>query len=194
MVPSAVPALACHLQMSWEALLPQGSWTSVPQGQVVLLQVDDAGQKQVLVPPHVHRDLLFPSLPWSSSISQSCLCRLRYILCSSLWIFERGSLLQVLGYPESRDDVSMRPGSQSLAPVMEGDRDVVLCTQDGKQSLRTFCSGQGDPAMQELGGDAGEGLWDWSVLSRIPVAVIWLLFLFCILFWWKRKVTPGSCF
>lgn len=45
----------------------------------------------------------------------------------------------------------MRPGSQSLAPVMEGDRDVVLCMQDGKQSLRTFCSGEGDLAMQEPG-------------------------------------------
>ena len=56
-----------------------------------------------------------------------------------------------MGYPESRDDVAMRPGSQSLVPVMEGDRDVVLCMQDGKQSLRTFCSGEGDLAMQELG-------------------------------------------
>lgn len=45
----------------------------------------------------------------------------------------------------------MRPGSQSLVPVMEGDRDVVLCMQDGKQSLRTFCSGEGDLAMQEPG-------------------------------------------
>lgn len=34
---------------------------------------------------------------------------------------------------------------------MEGDRDVVLCMQDGKQSLRTFCSGEGDLAMQEPG-------------------------------------------
>lgn len=151
MVPSTVPALACHPQMLWEALLPQGSWTSVPQGWVVLLQVDDAGQKEVLGPPHVPRDLLFPSLLWSSSISQSRLCRLRYILCSSLWIVERGSHLQVVGYPESRGDVAMRPGSQSLAPVMEGNRDVILCTQDGKQSLRTFCSGEGDLAMQELG-------------------------------------------
>lgn len=56
-----------------------------------------------------------------------------------------------MGYPESRGDVSMRPGSQSLAPVMEEDRDVILCTQDGRQSLRTCCSGEGDPAMQELG-------------------------------------------
>lgn len=45
----------------------------------------------------------------------------------------------------------MRPGSQSLAPVMEEDRDVILCIQDEKESLRTFCSGEGDLAMQELG-------------------------------------------
>lgn len=94
------------------------------------------------VPPHVPRDLLLLSreallFPRVAFAGLDTFC-----VSSLLNIQKGGSLLQVVGYPESRDDVSMRPRIPVLGSSDGGDRDVVLCTQDGKQSLRTFCSGE----------------------------------------------------